>query len=153
MMRASRAAGARMRVGCERLATLKALEARDGCSACSPPLLVPCPHQRASNGFGIAAVHFLEGVNYLVDEHICQQAEGAASAHAPGRRLRGGRTHPLLPGGCRPPVVCSVMGTWRCLLGLSPGFLSWSADCALSLGLRPGKEVGPFNGHEYLMSS
>lgn len=43
----------------------------------------PAPGSRASNGFGISAVHFLEGVNYLVDEHICQPAEGAASVTCP----------------------------------------------------------------------
>lgn len=87
----------------------------------------PAPGSRASNGFGISAVHFLEGVNYLVDEHICQPAEGAASVRARGSRLPVGPTWALslLSGGCVAPVVTPRTGTSRCLLGLSPGFLCW----------------------------
>lgn len=87
----------------------------------------PAPISGASNGFGISAVHFLEGVNYLVDEHICQQAEGATSVHAHGRRLRVGLTwpHSLLLRGHLQPMASLMTGTSCCPLGLSPGFLSW----------------------------
>lgn len=87
----------------------------------------PSPTSGASNGFGISAVHFLEGVNYLVDEHICQQAEAAASMRARGSRLPVGPTRAcsLLFRGRLAPLVTPRMGTSRRLLGLSPGFLCW----------------------------
>lgn len=60
------------------------------------PSVSPSPISRASNGFGISTVHFLECVNYLVDAHICQQAEGwprcvptREAARWPGRCLLG----------------------------------------------------------------
>lgn len=49
---------------------------------CFLPFYVTFPHPWTSNGFGISVVHFLEGVNYLWDRHISQQAEGAASEAA-----------------------------------------------------------------------
>lgn len=83
----------------------------------------PSPISGASNGFGISAVHFLEGVNYLVDERICQHA----SVCARGRGLPAGptRARSLLSRGRLSPLATSVMGTPRCLPGPSPGLLFW----------------------------
>lgn len=69
--------------------------------------LRPLPPPAGLSRLGISAVHFLEGVNYLAEEHICQQAEGAASVCVPGG------------GGCKwaPPLLPAP---WRLSPGLQP---------------------------------
>lgn len=91
------------------------------------------PISRASNGFGISAVHFLESVNYLLDSHICLQA-GALSVPAVGGD-RAGRPGPRLapssleasfsPQASRMSISCPLPVT----LWAVPGTFSSSLSC------------------------
>lgn len=114
----------------------EAVRGQGGCSACFLPS-VPFPQPRASNGSGISVVHFLEGVNYLVDEHICQQAEGAASVRARGGRSCASADLLPAPRGGLQPVGSSRRGTSSCPLGLYPGFLFWSGPLCSELWVPP----------------
>lgn len=91
----------------------------------------PSPTSGDSNGFGISAVHFLEGVNYLVDEHICQQAEAAASVRAHGSRLPVGPTRAcsLLFRGRLAPLATPRMGTSRACWGCPQASFAGLAGC------------------------
>lgn len=105
----------------------EAVRGQGGCSACFLPS-VPFPQPRASNGSGISVVHFLEGVNYLVDEHICQRAEAAASVRARGRSCA---SADLLPAPRRRPPACGVLqeGDFKLPAGAVPRLplLVWPA--------------------------
>lgn len=74
------------------------------------PSVSPSPISGASNGFGISAVHFLEGVNYSVDEHL-PAGRGRRLSACPRGRLRVGPTLPcsLLLALQRPPPACGVL--------------------------------------------
>lgn len=83
---------------------------------CFPLFLLSFPISRASNGFGISAVHFLESVNYLLDGHICLQA-GAPSVPAAGGGGAG------RPGPCLAPSSLEV--------SFSPQASGMSTSCHL----------------------
>ena len=129
-----------------RLATPKPSEAGDGrfFRVFFQPVS-PSPISGASNGFGISAVHFLERVNYLVDEHICQQEEGWPRSVPTGEAARwpGPGSCPL-PIPWRLPSACGVLDDGDFVWGSVPRLpLQVWPSCSL-----PWKEVRPLNGHE-----